>query len=318
LASLGDLVLVHPPEVHAHYSNLGYQLLGIALERAAGEPFAAYLEREVLAPLGMHDSGFTLDAQGRGRLARGYICSGPDAPLLAAPTGSLGCALYSGGLHATAEDLARFLIFQLDADGAAGEAVLSAGTRRRMRTPQSIHDPGVHECYGLGWAVVRIGDHEAIEHNGSLPGYHAHVSAVPGFRLGIVALSNSRHPLWRPDACKRLARSVLADLADALAAAAAPGPFDPGAVELAAYAGRYSLPGGVAHLDVAVEASGLRVTLAESPDFSELFAPAGRHEFCFASDPARSPALTFTCAANGGIGGVTFLSHRFLRQAAGR
>jgi len=218
LASLDDIELVNPPEVYAHYSNLNFQILGLALERACGRLFTTYVEEEILAPLGMKDSGFGLGPEERKRLATGYVCTGPGSEPLVAPEYDLGCAIYSGGLFTTAEDLARFVSSQWIYDEGAGNPILEAGTLRRMRTPQSIHRLGVHTSYGLGWGVVRIGAHDAIEHNGALLGYHAHVSAVPGLRLGIVALSNTKNFLWRPDACKTLARAILEDLADALVA----------------------------------------------------------------------------------------------------
>jgi hypothetical protein len=310
--------LVHPPEVYAHYSNLNIQILGLALERAGGRPYTAYVEEEILAPLGMNESGFTLDAEQRKRLAAGYVCTGPAVEPLEAPEYDLGCAVYSGGLFTTAEDLARFLASQWREDQETGNPILEPGTLRRMRTPQSVHRLGVHTCYGLGWGVVRIGGYDAIEHNGALLGYHAHVSGIPDLGLGIVTLSNSKNFLWRPDACKELARAILADLADALVAVGPDEDFEPAAVDLIDFAGRYALPGGIAHLDVQVSGKGLKVTLTEVPDFSEMFAPVAPNTFCFTADPEQQPMLFFAPNPEGEIAGVTFLAHRFRRMTSGK
>lgn len=313
LASLRDLELVHPPEVYAHYSNLNMQLLGLAVERACGRSFAAYVENEILAPLGMKDSGFSLDPEKRKRLATGYVHTGPGVPPLEAPEYDLGCAVYSGGLFTTAEDLARFVCFQLQDDQAEKDRILETGTLRRMRTPQSIHRLGIHTTYGIGWGVVRIGGYDAIEHNGALLGYHAHVSAIPDLRLGIVALSNTKNFLWRPDACKKLARAILADLADALVAASQDEEFDPAAVDLGSFEGRYALPGDAAHMEVLVYGEGLSVTLTDIPGFSEKFVPVAPNTFCFMADPEQKPMLFFTPNPDGEIVSVTFLSHTFRR-----
>ncbi|KPJ61563.1 MAG: hypothetical protein AMJ46_00150 [Latescibacteria bacterium DG_63] len=315
LATLGDIELVHPPEIHAHYSNLNMQLLGLALERACGESLFTYMEREILAPLKMDDSGFSLDAEQRERLATGYVCTRRDAPMLKAPPYELGCAVYSGGLFSTAEDLARFLSFQFQDEPEESGGILETGSLRRMQTPQSVHLPGVHSAFGLGWGIVRIGDYGAIEHNGALLGYHAHVSAIPNLRVGIVAMSNSKHFMWRPDACKDLAREILVDLADAVRTAEQERLFDAGSVELAAYTGIYSLPGDVAHLEVSTTENGLTVTLTEIPEFAEQFEAIAYHTFCFAADAGRTPMLFFETAPDGRVSSVTFLSHRFRRQA---
>jgi putative ATP-binding cassette transporter len=149
-----------------------------SLLASLGQPFTSYIEGEVLAPLGLRDTGFTLAPEQRRRLANGYVCRSPTAETMIAPAFDLGCALYSGGLFTTVEDLARFIASQWPEENADGNAVLRQGTLRWMRTPQSVSCPGLPP-YGIGWGVVRIGDHQAIEHNGALPRYCAHVSAVP-------------------------------------------------------------------------------------------------------------------------------------------
>jgi CubicO group peptidase (beta-lactamase class C family) len=319
LASLSNLELLHPPDVYAHYSNLGFQVLGLALERACGRPFAGYVEDEILAPLGMDDSTFDLGPQGRLRLATGYVCTGPADEPEAVQMHDLGCAVFSGGLFTTADDLAHFLSAQWPDPREAGIGVLTTGALRRMHTPQAVRQPGVHESYGLGWCVCRIGDHDAIEQNGAFVGYSSHISAVPGLRLGIAALSNSRNALWHPDACKELARAILADLADALVEAgeAAEESKAAGAAQ-ELLEGLYSLTGGVAHLDVQAVGAGLQVTLVEEPGFSEAFAPVAPRVFCFASDPNEEPALFFDAAEGGDIVGVVFLGHRFERVPCDR
>jgi CubicO group peptidase (beta-lactamase class C family) len=317
LGTLRDIELAYPPEVYAHYSNLNMQILGLALERACGRPFTRYVESDILAPLGMKDSGFTLDGERRKRLAAGYVCTGPTVEPLEAPAYDLGCAIYSGGLYTTAEDLARFLSSQWLGDQGVGNPILRPGTLRRMRTPQSVHEPGIHACYGLGWGIVRIGGYDAVEHNGALLGYHAHVSAIPDLRLGIVALSNSKNFLWRPEACQELARAILVDLVDTLVATAARDcEFKPDAVDLNAFEGRYALPGSAAHLEVLATGEGLKVTVIEAPDFSEMFAPVAPNTFCFTADPQRKPMLFFETSPKGEIIGVTFLDHRFERMVS--
>jgi CubicO group peptidase (beta-lactamase class C family) len=314
LSTLGQLELVYPPDVHAHYSNLGVQILGMALERATGESLVEYVESHILEPLEMDNSGFSLETGQLDRLARGYVCTGLEAPMLDAPAYELGCAVYSGGLFSTTEDIARFLSFQFYDENKQGTHILSTGALRRMRTPQSIHQPGVHSSYGLGWGVVRIGGYEAIEHNGALLGYHAHVSAIPDLRLGIVAFSNTKNFLWKPDACKTLARSILADLADAVYAASPKTTFDISFVNLDLYTGSYALPGNVAHFTVSIDQDRLFVKLMEVEDFAEAFEPVDKHTFCFASDPQRTPVLFFEPTADNSIGSLTFLTHTFRRQ----
>ena len=60
------LHIAYPPGDDYHYSSVGYTLLELAVEEATGESFAEYMQREVLDPLGMTNSGLRLN----GRIAR--------------------------------------------------------------------------------------------------------------------------------------------------------------------------------------------------------------------------------------------------------
>ena len=54
-----DVRITMEPGRQWSYSNGGYTLLQLAIEEVTGEPFARYMQREVLDPLGMTHSSFT-------------------------------------------------------------------------------------------------------------------------------------------------------------------------------------------------------------------------------------------------------------------
>ena len=54
-----DVRITLPPGQQFNYSNGGYTLLQLVIEEVTGDSFAAYMEREVLDPLGMDRSSFT-------------------------------------------------------------------------------------------------------------------------------------------------------------------------------------------------------------------------------------------------------------------
>ena len=96
-ALAGEHLVSRPGEITT-YSNIGYTLLGLVVERAAGRPFAEYMQDAVLGPAGMSDSGFALGGEARARLAP----LPDDAALLDL------AVIPAGGLWATADDVARF------------------------------------------------------------------------------------------------------------------------------------------------------------------------------------------------------------------
>lgn len=311
LSSLDQIELEHQPGIYSHYSNLGIQLLGIALERASGQSFVDHVESQILKPLGMENSGFMLDEEKRSLIAVGHVCSSPQSPFIATPLWEPGCAIYSGGLNATAEDMARFVSLQFQTGPANKEQILSTGCLRRMRTPNSIRHPGRYTSYGVGWAVVQIEGYDAIEHNGALLGHSAHVSAIPDLGLGIVILSNSRNVLFSPDACKNLAREIYAELVNEMKSAREEKVFDPSSLNLDRYTGKYELPGGFAEMEIIHKGDKLFMTIIQDPELYEAFVPVDWYEFSFEADPARNPALLFQTDEKGEVCSVSFLSYRF-------
>lgn len=118
------------PGAQWRYSGGGYALLQLLIEELSGQPFAAFMEERVLAPLGMHDSSF---AGGGERLVPSYDVDGTPVPYrqFAAPA--------AAGLVSSAADLARFVAAQLPGPegAAAGRGVLSPATVASMREPHA-------------------------------------------------------------------------------------------------------------------------------------------------------------------------------------
>jgi len=90
------------------YSNMGYTMLGLVIERASAERYEDYLAREILEPLGMHDSSFRYIVQNQDpRLAMGYLEAGiaqSSVPMFLRPAGQF---------TTTADDMQLLLRFLL-------------------------------------------------------------------------------------------------------------------------------------------------------------------------------------------------------------
>lgn len=71
---LGTLPLMHQPGEGWIY-NTGSHVLGVLIERAAGQPLETFFRERIFEPLGMRDTGFSVPARKVGRLPVGY---GPD------------------------------------------------------------------------------------------------------------------------------------------------------------------------------------------------------------------------------------------------
>ncbi len=121
LALFADEPLQFEPGTSRRYSNAGYIVLGLIVERLSGEKYRDYVQKNIFTPAGMKNGGFwAVDEKVPGR-ATGYTMRGPDGPLpeRRPNTATLpGRPSSAGGAHATAGDLLRF--FQRrKADGVA-------------------------------------------------------------------------------------------------------------------------------------------------------------------------------------------------------
>jgi CubicO group peptidase (beta-lactamase class C family) len=167
------------------YSGGGYALLQLLLEEVSELPFATYMRREVLEPLGLHDSTFDLP-DGAGDVAVSYDLSGNPAPRVRFTASS------AAGLYTTAADLGRFVAAHLPGpDGEpAGRGVLRPETLALMRQPQA--KAFGTEIWGLGvmlYAENGSGGH-IIGHDGfNSPAASATVRLDPASGDAVVLLS---------------------------------------------------------------------------------------------------------------------------------
>jgi CubicO group peptidase (beta-lactamase class C family) len=105
--------LVFEPGSKSQYSNLGYSLLGVVIEKASGEGYEAYVHHEIFEPAGVQRTGYLLPGWQEDQLAVGYqgdrAWGTPlDHPWLAdGPSWNL---RGNGGMISTAGDLYRWIV----------------------------------------------------------------------------------------------------------------------------------------------------------------------------------------------------------------
>ncbi len=181
VASLNDTELVYPPETKVKYSNAGVAVVGYVLEKTQNEPFAKYVKRAVLDPLGMADSAFEWNESLLKNMAKGtmWTLHGREFP---APTFELGISP-AGSMYSNVLDLAKFLkMLAADGKGMHGQ-LLKHATLEEMWKPQfSKEKTGA----GLGFF---IGDREGkrrVWHDGAIYGFATELAYLPEEKLGVV------------------------------------------------------------------------------------------------------------------------------------
>ncbi|HET8699380.1 MAG TPA: serine hydrolase domain-containing protein [Gammaproteobacteria bacterium] len=197
--------LVRAPDTAFEYSNFGYVLLGRAVSNVSGRPFAEYMEREFLGPLGMSSTGYDLARVPSSRRAAGYRReSGRWIEELAQGAGAFASM---GGLVTSAADYARFVAWLLAAWPPREEAddpILRRASRREAARVQTFAPldgaPARTRAAGYGLGMEIYVDEvlgEYCAHAGGLPGYGADMVLLPQRGVGVFAFVNRTYGLPR-------------------------------------------------------------------------------------------------------------------------
>jgi CubicO group peptidase (beta-lactamase class C family) len=200
---LNTVKLGHLPGESFEYSNLNYGLLGAIVETVSGQSFETYIQQNIFDPLGMAHSFTSLSEAQTGGMTSGYY------PFLGIQVPYERFMPYGrtvtpwGGLFSSAEDLAHYLIAQLNDGMYGGKSVLSpAGIT-------ALHEPGIQTdkwyAYGMGWWIGPDFDLATrgatgftipvlFHHQGSWANYRTIAILEPQKKTGLVLLMNTNDP----------------------------------------------------------------------------------------------------------------------------
>jgi D-alanyl-D-alanine carboxypeptidase len=182
LAFFASQPLQFAPGERFAYSNSGYYLLGMIVEKVSGQSYASFVEQHLFAPAGMKRSLFD-DPQKRvpGRVA-GYqrLESGDYVP---APYVSPSGAAAAGALASTVDDLRRWN------DALLSGKLVSRASLDKAWTPYTFND-GRKSHYGFGWNLGSFHGEKMVHHGGGIHGFITTMYFFPEKRITAVLLSN--------------------------------------------------------------------------------------------------------------------------------
>ena len=171
------------PGTKWNYSNTGYILLGMLVEKLSGQSYADFLRSNIFQSLVMKDSGYDREANIlRGR-ASGYQIK--DGHLANADFIDMTTPFSAGGIYSTMED-----IFRWNEALAHPGKLLTADSLKQMFTeyPEATHE-GQHYGYGIVISRQKFG-RLLYYHGGGVNGFSSVIQRYPDERLCIVVLSN--------------------------------------------------------------------------------------------------------------------------------
>jgi CubicO group peptidase (beta-lactamase class C family) len=184
------------------YDNVLYHVAALVIEAASGQTWEVFVRTRIVEPLGMADTRVSrASTREPGNVARPHArvegALRPVRPFDATNTNA------SGGINASAADMAKWMLVQLDSGQVAGGGRLytPATTRelweivtpipRRPPPPELAPLASGFNGYGLGFFVRDYRGRKMVTHTGSLPGYVSRVTLIPDLRLGVAVLTNA-------------------------------------------------------------------------------------------------------------------------------
>lgn len=172
--------LYFAPGTSYRYSNSGYALLALIVERASGVTFATYLQEHVFAPLGMNDTaayepGISTVSH------RAYGHTFADGAWARTDQSATSAVLGDGGIYSSVDDLAKW-------DAALYDAFYADAFVPATKTD----DPNVR--YALGWRVSEHDGQRLLWHSGETIGFRNVILRFPERRLTVVLLTNRNDP----------------------------------------------------------------------------------------------------------------------------
>jgi len=193
--SLKSVVLDRPVGSRHEYCSTNYDVLGLIVQTVSGQPYATYLQQHVFAPLQMHHSFASEPEARRDGLAQGYRW------FFGVPTpfDFYNVSNVPGGyLSSSAEDLAHYLLAQMNGGRFGSATVLSETGIATMHAP-AVPREGGRGYYGMGWITNPVGGVPALWHDGENPHFHALLLIEPQTHWGVILLVNANTitPPWK-------------------------------------------------------------------------------------------------------------------------
>jgi len=187
LAAVSQAPLQFQPGTQYAYSNSNFFALGTIIEKITGQSYADDIEQDILQPLGLTNTYYSLPPSGQS--ATGYTNNG--SGLVPAILWDRSAAFAAGALSSNLYDLVAW-------DNALiNGKVVSPASFKAMTTSNGFTIPG-GGSYGFGLALATINSRPVIWHNGQIGGFTAETAVFLDSGFAVVVLTNDQDA--NPDA----------------------------------------------------------------------------------------------------------------------
>jgi CubicO group peptidase (beta-lactamase class C family) len=178
-----------PPGTRWDYSNSGYAVLAMVVEKVSGQPFGDFLHDRIFAPLDMKQT--VAYEKGKNTVAhRAYGHTHDGIAWREMDQSPTSAVLGDGGIYCSLDDLAKW-------DRAlTHNTLLSEAEMEPAIIPVKVPDGSVQEpdgtpaAYGFGWFLNPYKNRSRMWHYGETVGFRTTIQRLVDDKLTIIVLSN--------------------------------------------------------------------------------------------------------------------------------
>ncbi|HVV67701.1 MAG TPA: serine hydrolase [Patescibacteria group bacterium] len=186
------------------YQSIFSELAKQIIEKNSGESFSKFLHQQLFSLLGMRGSYLRNEAvlKSKSNVAQPYLYQAgrnypysQNSPYLS-QRWALETGLAGGGIYSSVNDMAKWLIFNMNDGNFNGQQIIHKSNIQFIHTPQTIisqtKTDEIEQAYGEGWFIDKQSykPYTVLYHAGGGTGMHGQMAYIPELRLGIVVLTN--------------------------------------------------------------------------------------------------------------------------------
>jgi CubicO group peptidase (beta-lactamase class C family) len=195
------------PGVAYAYSNFGFTLLGMVIDKVSGMPFQDYIEKNIWQPLGMTDVGWEVSKIPPQQMVQGYRWNGTDWDQQQMLSDGVFGAM--GGVISSVEAYSHYVALQQQAWPPRNDADTGPLKRSSVREMQQAwrfaelesnfqflngHQCAIISAYGYGLQWIKDCDGRTfIGHTGGLPGFGSNWMIMPDYGIGVILFANNTY-----------------------------------------------------------------------------------------------------------------------------
>lgn len=166
-----------------YYSNTGYFLLSLIVERVEGRPLGSVLRSRIFEPLGMSQTRLADPEDIIPHRASGYWVDRMGVELMNRDATQPSSTLGAGGILSSVHDMVKWDTVLY------GDQLLSEASKTAMWT-STILPNGEDTGYAFGWGVGQYRGHRSVSHNGQVAGFVASFMRLPDEDVALIVFAN--------------------------------------------------------------------------------------------------------------------------------